>query len=71
MTYILHIYSTIFDHDNVNNMEVVYCYTLTQLTILYTYDDTERGRAPYVHVLFHIWHHTYTIRSLALLWYLG
>ena len=24
-------------------MEAVYCYTLVQLTILYTYDDKERG----------------------------
>jgi len=70
MTYIA-LYSTIFDPDTVNKMEVVYCYTFVQLTILYTYDDTERGRAPYVEVLFHIWHHTYAIRSLALLWYLG
>ena len=46
------IYSTIFDPDTDNKMEVVYCYTLAQLTIIYTYDDTERNRAPYVHVLF-------------------
>ena len=51
MTYIAY-YSTIFDPDTVNKMEVAYYYTLAQLTILYAYDDTERNRASYVHVLF-------------------
>ena len=55
MTYsILHIVPSLIliYPDTVNKMEVACYYTLAQLTILYTYDDTERNRAPYVHVLF-------------------